>query len=99
MNTSSRPRSRLSGFLGKLLYTSLSIWMLGVVYTPALAATVPVDQSPLIIQRSLPPNVTLMLDDSGSMAWDFMPDWGYLSNNSNDGVRNASINGTYYNPA
>jgi len=98
MSTSSRPRSRFGGFLGKLLYTSLSIWMLGVVYTPALAATVTVDQSPLIIQRSLPPNVVLMLDDSGSMAWDYMPDWGYLSSTSNDAVRNASINGTYYNP-
>jgi type IV pilus assembly protein PilY1 len=76
----------------------LSVWMLGVVYTPALAATVTVDQSPLIIQRSLPPNVTLMLDDSGSMAWDYMPDWGYLSSTTNDAVRNASVNGTYYNP-
>ncbi len=100
MNTSSRPRSRFSSFLGKLLYTSLSIWMLGVVYTPALAATVTVDQSPLIIQRSLPPNVTLMLDDSGSMAWDYMPDWGYLKNTSNNAaVINANNNGTYYNPA
>jgi len=99
MNTSSRPRSMFGGLLGKLLYTSLSVWMLGVIYTPALAATVTVDQAPLIIQRSLPPNVTLMLDDSGSMAWDYMPDWGYLSDNSNDGARNASINGTYYNPS
>lgn len=98
MSTSSRPRSTLSGLLGKLLYTSLSVWMLGAIYTPALAA-VTVDQSPLIIQRSLPPNVVLMLDDSGSMAWDYMPDWGYLSSTTNDAVRNASINGTYYNPS
>jgi type IV pilus assembly protein PilY1 len=88
------------GLLGKLLYSSLSVWMLGVVYTPALAATVTVDQAPLIIQKSLPPNVTLMLDDSGSMAWDYMPDWGYLSDTTtNDGPRDASINGTYYNPS
>ena len=99
MNTSSRPRSRFSGFLGKLLYSSLSIWMLGVVYTPALAATVPVDQSPLIIQRSLPPNVVLMLDDSGSMAWDYMPDKGYLTSTTSDGYRNSTNNGTYYNPS
>lgn len=99
MNTSSRPRSMFGGLLGKLLYTSLSVWMLGVVYTPALAATVTVDQSPLIIQKSLPPNVTLMLDDSGSMAWDYMPDWGYLENNSdNNAVIDAGNNGTYYNP-
>ncbi|WP_350016972.1 PilC/PilY family type IV pilus protein [Rhodanobacter sp. IGA1.0] len=98
MNTSFRPRSKSAGFFSRLLYTCLSIWMLGAVYTPALAA-VTVDQSPLIIQRSLPPNVTLMLDDSGSMAWDYMPDWGYLSDTSNDGVRNSSVNGVYYNPS
>ncbi|NKF23169.1 pilus assembly protein PilY [Solimonas sp. C16B3] len=39
-----------------------------------------------------------MLDDSGSMAWDYMPDWGYLSDTSDDGVRNASINQVYYDP-
>ena len=99
MNTSPRSRGTFGGLLGKLLYTSLSVWMLGVVYTPALAATVPVDQSPLIIQRSLPPNVVLMLDDSGSMAWDYMPDSGYLKNTSNPNAWiNASNNGTYYNP-
>ena len=98
MNTSSRSSSKSGSFLSRLLYTGLSIWMLGAVYTPALAA-VTVDQSPLIIQRSLPPNVVLMLDDSGSMAWDYMPDWGYLSDNSNDGVRNSTVNGTYYNPS
>ncbi|QRP65053.1 pilus assembly protein PilY [Rhodanobacter sp. FDAARGOS 1247] len=96
MNTSFRPRSKSAGFFSRLLYTGLSIWMLGAVYTPALAA-VTVDQSPLIIQRSLPPNVTLMLDDSGSMDWDFMPDWDYLDTNL-DPLRNAAKNGVYYNP-
>jgi len=64
---------------------------------------------------SVPPNIMLMLDDSGSMAWDFMPDWGYLGNGhpsgwnsnikspggetvTNPGVRNAAVNGVYYNP-
>ncbi|EIL94879.1 pilus assembly protein [Rhodanobacter spathiphylli] len=97
MNTSFRPRSKSAGFFSRLLYTGLSIWMLGAVYTPALAA-VKVDQSPLIIQRSLPPNVVLMLDDSGSMDWDYMPDWGYLTSTTDDALRNASINGVYYNP-
>jgi type IV pilus assembly protein PilY1 len=97
MNTSSRPRSKFGSFLSRLLYTGVSVWMLGAVYTPALAA-VTVDQSPLIIQRSLPPNVVLMLDDSGSMDWDYMPDWGYLASTTDDGLRNATINGVYYNP-
>ncbi|MBN8921948.1 MAG: pilus assembly protein PilY [Rhodanobacter sp. 68-29] len=98
MNIVSRMRSRVASFLVNLFATSLLVYAAGI--GPAMAATVTVDQSPLIIQRSLPPNVVLMLDDSGSMAWDYMPDWSYLSNNSSDdSVRNASINGTYYNPS
>ncbi|WEN16698.1 PilC/PilY family type IV pilus protein [Rhodanobacter sp. AS-Z3] len=97
MNTSSRPSSKSGSFLSRLLYTGLSIWMLGAVYTPALAA-VSVDQSPLIIQRSLPPNLVLILDDSGSMDWDYMPDYGYLSATGDDDLRNSAVNGVYYNP-
>lgn len=59
---------------------------------------------------SVPPNITLMLDDSGSMAWDFMPDWDYLPDTGKtkrqpngiqayDGVRDSGLNGLYYNPA
>jgi type IV pilus assembly protein PilY1 len=64
-----------------LLGTMLSVWMLGAIYTPAMAATsttVSVDQQPVTVQPTIPPNVTLMLDDSGSMAEDYMPDACYL---------------------
>ncbi len=97
MSIVSRLRSKAATFLANLLATSLLVCIAGIA--PAMAATVSVDQSPLIIQRSLPPNLVLMLDDSGSMAWDYMPDWGYLSSTANDAVRNAGINGTYYNPS
>jgi len=104
MNNTSRPHSKIKRLLGKLLYTSLSVWLLGVFVAPAQAA-VAVDQEPLIIQKPLPPNITLMLDDSGSMAWDFMPDICYLNGvncNSgtinNDAMINANNNGVYYNP-
>lgn len=83
-------------FASWLLSTSLAVLALGVMSTPASAA-VTVDQQPLIIQRTLPPNIVLMFDDSGSMANDYMPD--KLSDTSVDGFRNSSINGTYYNPA
>ena len=99
MNTISRLHRKPGLFFGRALSAGLSVWMLGVAFSPALA-TVPVDQAPLIIQKSLPPNITLMLDDSGSMAWNFMPDWSYLKNNTNnDAVINAGNNGVYYNPA
>lgn len=97
MNIISRLHSKPGSFLGRLLTTGVSVWLLGVAFSPALAA-VTVDQAPLIIQKPPPPNITLMLDDSGSMAWDYMPDWGYLTDTSQDGVRDSANNGTYYNP-
>ena len=84
-------------FLGGVLSTSVVVWTLGVIHSPARAA-VTVDQQPLIIQKSLPPNIVLMLDDSGSMAWDVMPDWGYLSATTADALTSGAINGLYYNP-
>lgn len=85
--------------------------VLGTAFAPPARATVNVDQGPLIIQRPQPPNIVLMLDDSGSMAWDYMPDLCYLhgvtcdSNNyyvysiDNDAMRDANNNGVYYNPS
>lgn len=48
---------------------------------------------------AVPPNIVLMLDDSGSMKSDYMPDFSYLKNGSNnDALIDASNNGVYYNP-
>ena len=47
---------------------------------------------------AVPPNITLMFDDSGSMAYDYMPDWGYLANTSWEGLENPAINAVYYHP-
>src|SRR5690348_6260188 len=47
----------------------------------------------------VPPNIVLMLDDSGSMEYDYMPDWGYLSTQNIWGARDPAVNGVYYNPA
>ncbi|HEV7123604.1 MAG TPA: hypothetical protein VGN24_09300, partial [Rhodanobacter sp.] len=58
-----------------------------------LSATPPEDLQPV------PPNIVLMLDDSGSMAWDFMPDWAYLTDNGIYGTRNSGINAVYYDPS
>jgi len=100
MNTISSLRSKMSGFLGRLLYTSLAVCGIGMLSAPgsAIAGTVTIDSAPLIVQASLPPDVVLMLDDSGSMAWDYMPDWDYLADTSADGVRDYLVNQVYYNP-
>ncbi len=47
---------------------------------------------------AVPPNIMLMLDDSGSMRWDVMPDYGYLSDTSTEGLIDSDVNGVYYNP-
>ncbi|MDI3261401.1 MAG: PilC/PilY family type IV pilus protein [Fulvimonas sp.] len=99
-NAVHRPLSmcRTAAFLGRLLGSGLLVGVLGFFNAPPVQA-VTIDPAPLIIQPTLPPNIVLMLDNSGSMDWDYMPDWNYLSNTSNDAVRNAAINGVYYNPS
>lgn len=93
MNIISRLHSKPGSFLGRLLTTGVSVWLLGVAFSPALAA-ITVDQAPLIIQKPPPPNITLMLDDSGSMAWGYMPDACYLNGVTCTGGPTYSGNGT-----
>ncbi len=86
----------------KILSRRATIFALSslLIATPMAQAAVGLTQSPLIIQKPIPPNLVLMLDDSGSMDWDFMPDYSYLKNNSNnDALINSNNNGVYYNPA
>jgi len=106
MNTKQQALRRRSSAAIRAMGIMMVVWVLGVIYTPAVAASssVTVDQQPLTVQQTIPPNIMLMLDDSGSMAWDYMPDWGYLTSSTgngtptNDQARNSAINGAYYNP-
>jgi len=43
----------------------------------AVAAVTDISNAPLEMgaSSSVKPNVMLLFDDSGSMSWDFMPDW------------------------
>ncbi len=67
--------------------------------TSRIASAVPVDQRPLTTSTVLKPNLVLMLDDSGSMDWDYMPDWDYINRGTNaDGYQNSKINFVYYDP-
>jgi len=61
-------------------------------------AAVTVDQTPLTVKSSLPPNVTLMLDDSGSMQWTVMPDDPAGNDGQDTELINSAINGIYYDP-
>jgi type IV pilus assembly protein PilY1 len=109
MKSASNFRNTVTRFLGRLLSVGLLVCGLGAVYTTA-EASVPVDQQPLIIQPSLSPNIVLMLDDSGSMAWDYMPDacylngvsctsdYGMINSYNNAALIDPNNNGVYYNP-
>jgi Tfp pilus tip-associated adhesin PilY1 len=65
---------------------------------PVQAAITDIDSTPLgTLTISTLPNLMVMLDDSGSMDWDYLPDnagnfSGYF------GFESAHCNGTYYNP-
>jgi type IV pilus assembly protein PilY1 len=87
-------------------------WLLGLLGGLALlplhgarAATADVSNAPLgtASTQKAKPNLMFILDDSGSMAWDFMPD--ELDTNDNEvaeityGYFSAQCNGVAYNPA
>lgn len=106
MKNHSGQRGSVRCLVSRLFFAGVAMATLALMSKPVWAVTV--DQQPLIIQKSLPPNIVLMLDDSGSMAWDFMPDAKYLSGVTTrggdtfvdiDALRYAGNNGTYYNPA
>lgn len=70
----------------------------------ALAATTDLATGPLVTtsSTSVLPNLMLMMDDSGSMDWDYMPDTGrypYIIFDTNKyGYASSQCNGVYYDP-
>lgn len=95
-HSSSRPQDlgqRLSRTI-QACVTALFVSLMGT----GSASAVSVSQDPLIIQQSLPPNVLMLLDDSGSMGWDYMPDYSYMADTSLSGFQSPSVNYVYYNP-
>lgn len=58
---------------------------------------VELSDSPAQDTIAVPPNIVLLLDDSGSMNWDYMPDYDFLSDTSIDfGLVSPDVNGVYY---
>jgi len=99
------PESRIPrNLLSLVLVASLALQPL-----PALAASVALATAPLATSTTstVKPNVMFILDDSGSMDWDYLPDWANDNypgtSTSYSGVpalhRNNKFNGVAYNPA
>src|ERR1039457_5079533 len=67
---------------------------------PSLAASVALASSPLATASTstVMPNLMFMLDDSGSMDWDYMPDDALNFHNGKYGFNSNHCNGVYYNP-
>lgn len=102
MKSPFQSRNRSTRFFGVALSFGMSLSLFGILTLPAAtaaAATVPIAQQPLTVRPAIPPNIVLMLDDSGSMRWDIMPDYSYLADTSQGGLTDSAINGVYYNPA
>lgn len=66
---------------------------------PVQAAQTDISTTPLInLSLPVPPNVFLMMDDSGSMDWDYMPDTVSSFGTSSYGYASSQCNGVYYDP-
>ncbi|MCM8635131.1 MAG: PilC/PilY family type IV pilus protein [Candidatus Accumulibacter sp.] len=65
-----------------------------------LAAPTQLANSPISGASSveIAPNILFVFDDSGSMDWDYLPDWAGLSSGLHQ-AKNAGFNGLAYNPA
>ena len=92
--------NRFSGAILALIAITLTPSMVGL--NAVQAAATDVSPAPIFTSTTaateVKPNVMLVLDDSGSMDWDFMPD------TTNDfsgkyGFASSQCNGVYYNPA
>ena len=84
-----------------LLASALLVLAIGIDGSrPAAAEPVDLANVPMVtgVSKTIPPNIYFIMDDSGSMADDFMPD-SVSSNSSRRCFRNFGYNKIYYNPA
>lgn len=90
-----------------------------VLLAGAVSGTLATDLSPVPLPTytigssvDVKPNILMVLDDSGSMGWDFMPDWAVMDSAGSRNYtlsnylarpdylrKNSSFNGVAYNPA
>ncbi|HUX92083.1 MAG TPA: PilC/PilY family type IV pilus protein [Gallionellaceae bacterium] len=84
--------------LNTLFSAVISAALLGASYC-ATGATTDISSSPLASSSStaVKPNIYFILDDSGSMGWEYLPDT-VDNNNSKYCYRNYAYNLIYYNP-
>ena len=78
------------------------IWLavalaMAITWSPGTALAVTLAQTPLYLTQSIAPNIVVTLDDSGSMAWAYVPDAAGNDSGSKH-FRSSTFNGMYYDP-
>lgn len=71
------------------------VWSLSV--TSAYSAELALSDVPLFIKDGVDPNIIVTLDDSGSMAWGYVPD-AISGNSATRRFKSSYYNGAYFNP-
>src|ERR1035437_4699504 len=88
---------------GRMLVPCAAIASIGIFSANLQALTTDLATVPLSTSSTsvVLPNVFLMMDDSGSMDWDFMPDINGSApfSTSTYGYASSQCNGVYYDPA
>lgn len=86
---------------GKNARSMMMLMMSAMMFTPLLAQAGTVALSTQPMMQSAPsnvkPNVMFILDDSGTMDYDRLPDWA--SGSVQNQIKNSAYNGVTYNPA
>lgn len=86
--------------LPKLACVILGWIISGSVYAALTdISSVPLNTFTATSSSDVKPNVLFILDDSGSMDWDYMPDWANDNSPPPHYYRNSAFNGVAYNPA
>ena len=87
----------LSGLSGRLKQLCVATASYLLLLLPSNAAQLNLNDLPLFVSTSVPPNIVVSMDDSGSMAWGFMPDATAASWRETY-YRSSNFNKVYYDP-
>ncbi|MDB5838861.1 MAG: Type fimbrial biosis protein PilY1, partial [Herminiimonas sp.] len=77
----------------------LALALSASAYAATDISTVPLNTYSAPSTTDVKPNVLFVLDDSGSMDWNYMPDWANDNSPPQYLFRNNAFNGVAYNPA
>lgn len=84
----------------RVAFQAAALVAAGAGLAPALAQSNPLADAPLFTASAtaVKPNLMFILDDSGSMQWDFMPDAAEVLTRNHYGRQSAQCNGLAYDP-